>query len=79
MIATEVNGFSGGIWVFWQGQMDMEVLSVHDQIVNMAIKKGGSVLWIFSAIYASSKVSFRHLLWNYLEHLGSCFDSLGFL
>lgn len=40
VVAIEAIGFSGGIWVFWgDAFLDLEVLSVCDQIVTMAVKR----------------------------------------
>lgn len=57
-------GFSGGIWLLWDDSVDLEAITVNDQIINAIIKKEGRVQWLLSAIYASPKQAFREELWH---------------
>lgn len=54
-------------------------MSVYDQIITLAIKNSSLGSWVFSAIYASPKVEFRHMLWEYLIQLWSYLDVLWLL
>lgn len=49
-------------------------MSLHDQIITVAVKDGNLVKWMFSAVYASPKVAFHNLLWSYLESVGAILD-----
>lgn len=68
-------GFSGGIWLLWDDSVDLEAITVNDQIINAIIKKEGRVQWLLSAIYASPKQAFREELWQYIRDIGSCIQS----
>lgn len=69
---AEACGFSGGIWLLWDDTLlDLEVISINDQIITMAVKNCTLVKWMFSAIYASPKIAFRKDLWNYMTCLGA--------
>lgn len=47
-------GFSSCIWVLWDdSKIDIEVLSIYEQVITIAVKNGDLVKWVFSAIYAS--------------------------
>lgn len=80
---AEAISFAGGIWVFWKrNKVDIDVLAKIDQIVTLAIKKGSSVDWVLSAVYASPVARYRNELWCYISNLGipkSVFQSLTFV
>lgn len=47
-------------------KIDLEVVSLHDQIITVAVKNGNLIKWMFSIVYASPKTNFRNLLRDYL-------------
>lgn len=71
VVAVEVVGFAGGIWLFWDGTcVEIDVIYINDQILTMGVKSGREVYWLLSIIYASPNVLCRVELWQYLEELG---------
>ena len=49
----EVTGFSGGIWILWQGYFEVEVLINHKQFVHFKISKNNILESWITAMYAS--------------------------
>lgn len=77
-IATEVEGFSGGIWILWDGTIrDMLILSLNEQSMTLAVNGGTYVDWILTAVYASPKHNCREELWFYLKLIVNCSTTLG--
>ena len=63
-LPVEARGFAGGIWMFWEeSRLDVELLSMNEQILNVAVKNGNKVGWVLSAVYASPKPICREGLW----------------
>ncbi|XP_010687131.1 uncharacterized protein LOC104901277 [Beta vulgaris subsp. vulgaris] len=67
---VEAQGFSGGIWLFW----DISLVSVtsygsHSQHLTVEISKVGEDPWLFSAVYASPDSTLRKELWRELEKI----------
>lgn len=70
-IVVEAVRFSGGIWVMWNGsKIDLEAVSLDDQIINLLVYMNGCVPWLLLAIYASPFFDFCQHLWDYLVCLG---------
>ncbi|XP_071939846.1 uncharacterized protein [Coffea arabica] len=71
MAFVEAQGFSGGIWMFWNDrEVEVEVVSTNWQIVNTVVKNRDGKEWLMSAIYASPEKELQKLLWKYLQELG---------
>lgn len=70
-LASEANGFAGGIWILWNSSVvNVELISMDDQFINVIIDNFITERWILTAVYASPKLAFRRSLWLYLEELG---------
>lgn len=68
-IVSEANGFASGIWILWDASiLNVEPLTVDDQVLNVLVKRGNDPYWFPSTIYASPKPNF----WNNLCHYLSC-------
>ncbi|KAA3464499.1 Pyridoxal-phosphate-dependent serine hydroxymethyltransferase [Gossypium australe] len=66
----EANGFFGGIWVFWNDNINVKILGLHCQAVHMWIGNGQNSTGFFcSTIYASLQRNNRHMLWDYLNSM----------
>lgn len=44
-VPAEARGFSGGIRCFWKIKVMLEILSVNDQSITLAIKRGSYADW----------------------------------
>ena len=49
----EASGFSGGIWIFWRGYFEVEVLFNHKQFVHFKISKNNILESWITVVYAS--------------------------
>ncbi|XP_031095145.1 uncharacterized protein LOC115999435 [Ipomoea triloba] len=56
-IRVEAVGFSGGIWVFWNHPLRIQVLNTHPQFVNLQVDEQNSSPWILSLVYGSPNIS----------------------
>ncbi|XP_074314997.1 uncharacterized protein LOC141651174 [Silene latifolia] len=65
---VNANGFSGGIWLYWNTDI-VSVTTVHEhqQFITVEIARIGEFPWFFSAVYASPDPSNRRELWAELE------------
>lgn len=71
LCASEALGFAEGIWILWdKTKLDLELLSLDDQIITAVVHPIGSHPWILSSLYASPWWCFRQELWRYLILLG---------
>ena len=48
----EASGFSGGIWILWQGYYEVEVSFNHKQFVHFKISKDNILKSWITAVYA---------------------------
>ncbi|PNX88081.1 hypothetical protein L195_g044181, partial [Trifolium pratense] len=69
-IATEVNGYAGGIVVAWKRDFITTVLcSKKFQYIHMKVNYAGGKEWYFTAIYASPNEENRRMLWEDLKYI----------
>ncbi|XP_073045682.1 uncharacterized protein [Primulina eburnea] len=66
-LRVEATGFSGGIWVFWQDDMKLEIVHTHSQFVLVRVKVGHQALWLLSIVYGSPNATLRKKLWHDLS------------
>ncbi|MBA0635734.1 hypothetical protein Godav_029981, partial [Gossypium davidsonii] len=41
----EANGFSGGIWVFWNDNINVKILGLHYQAIHIPLRNNRHMLW----------------------------------
>ncbi|KAL4281612.1 hypothetical protein GQ457_03G016410 [Hibiscus cannabinus] len=67
---VEAQGFSGGIWLLWDLDVDLEILHLSNQFVNGRVRWKFGMSWIhFTIVYASPSSTRRRALWTQLESL----------
>lgn len=71
---VEVEGFSGGIWVLWKGDMVVDILVNHRQFIHMHVMRGLEVSEYFTAIYGSPNRIIRCELWGELKCIADGID-----
>ncbi|XP_074315711.1 uncharacterized protein LOC141651919 [Silene latifolia] len=66
---VNANGFSGGIWQYWNTSIvTIHPVIEHQQLISVEIARNGEFPWFFSAVYASPDPSNRRELWVELEN-----------
>lgn len=71
-VAVEARGFAGGIWLAWdKNNVSIEVVSQHDQALNVLVQTDNGRHWFLTVIYASPNLMYQRDLWSYLSRLGS--------
>lgn len=73
-LAMEACGFAGGIWLLWDKhlvEVEVEEISMHDQMLNVLIKEDVRGSWVLSVVYASPKPLCREDLWLYIKEMGA--------
>lgn len=63
---VETNGFSGGIWIFWEKKIGFQVIEKHDQVVHGVFNAGLVNEWGMSIVYGSPNIQKRRVLWEML-------------
>lgn len=68
----EATGFSGGIWLLWSENIELEILYSHHQFIHTLVKwpEVGKYTH-FTAVYGSPTPSTKEHLWNDLSMLAS--------
>lgn len=66
-IRVEAFGYSGGIWVFWQNNLHVDILATHPQLVLLKVAKEGESPVTMAFVYASPSYQLRRKLWNDLK------------
>jgi len=67
MHVVEVQGFSGGIWLFWDSTLNFSVISSGNQFIHSIVNKGKSDEWSLTVVYGHPDMINRHRLWPILE------------
>lgn len=61
---TDPVGRAGGIWVLWNPKMvNVSAFDVTNQAIHATVQKANFEEWVFSAIYGSTNLAARDLLW----------------
>ncbi|XP_061339719.1 uncharacterized protein LOC133286328 [Gastrolobium bilobum] len=72
MIIEEANGFSGGIWVFWDSvRAEVQAIQQTNQYIHMKVTLVDSLSFLCTAVYGSPHEGNRHLMWEDLIQLSS--------
>ncbi|XP_019178890.1 PREDICTED: uncharacterized protein LOC109174053 [Ipomoea nil] len=64
---VEALGFSGGIWILWYDDLNIEILSSHPQFIHMAVEGKNNNKWTSMTVYGSPSLHLRKRLWNDLR------------
>lgn len=51
--------------------VQIDIVSVDDQIVNMVVKSNHNPWWFLLTIYVSLKLNFKSELWKYFIRIGT--------
>ncbi|KAL4379799.1 hypothetical protein GQ457_02G025960 [Hibiscus cannabinus] len=66
----EAQGFSGGIWLLWENDIEVEILHISNQFINGRTRWGSDSQWVqFTMVYASPSSARRRHLWSQLLSL----------
>ncbi|KAL4334407.1 hypothetical protein GQ457_07G010750 [Hibiscus cannabinus] len=67
---VESHGFSGGIWILWNDEVTVEILTFSNQFIHIRFRVvGNGTSALLTAVYASPCRSKRKDLWNQLAML----------
>lgn len=65
-VRVEALGFSGGIWVLWKEEVNIEILSSHPQFIHIEDIEHNGQSWYLSAVYDIPSLHLRRKLWSAL-------------
>lgn len=69
---VDPEGFSGGLWLCWEGQnVSLEIIFSSTQVVHAIVSVGEEKQWLLSAVYASPTLAVRKRLWEAMEDFSS--------
>ncbi|XP_019184814.1 PREDICTED: uncharacterized protein LOC109179775 [Ipomoea nil] len=74
-IRVESVGYSGGIWLFWNNTLSVEILYTHPQFISFQVTENGSSPWLMSAVYGSPNPALRKRL--FMDLSGQYFEPHG--
>ncbi|KAL5719647.1 hypothetical protein ACHQM5_012401 [Ranunculus cassubicifolius] len=61
-------GLSGGMWLLWPKEMELELVYSEEWFIKMRMKYEGKLLYAL-AVYGNAKYEIRRMQWDYLEEL----------
>ena len=61
---VEAEGYSGGIWILWNGDWQVRIILNHKQYVHKEIIDSIKFNFAFTAVYGSPQSKFRGDLWR---------------
>lgn len=67
-VRIEAMGFCGGIWVLWDNNLDMEVITTNPQFILCKVRKGVGEEAYISFVYGIPKHNLRRKLWEGLSY-----------
>lgn len=65
----EASGFSRGIWILWQDNLDIDVILNHKKFVHMKIVVNNNFVSWLTTVYASLNPFTRKHLWVHLDKI----------
>ena len=68
---VEVVDFSGGIWLLWRNQFEVEIIFNHKQFIHFKLKRNNVLTSWVIAVHASPVPVIRRELWDHLNHLAA--------
>ncbi|KAI9124212.1 hypothetical protein K1719_005512 [Acacia pycnantha] len=70
MELIQCEGYSGGIWCFWDHSISsVTVLERHHQFVHLLVTGSTGQSWMFTVVYASTSCVGRQILWENLSRI----------
>ncbi|KAK4256282.1 hypothetical protein QN277_009167 [Acacia crassicarpa] len=70
MELIDCEGYSGGIWCFWEHSItSVSVIERHHQFTHLQVTGSASCTWMLTVVYASPTSIPRWALWDNLSHL----------
>ncbi|XP_028802481.1 uncharacterized protein LOC114757572 [Neltuma alba] len=66
---VDTTGFSGGIWCFWDKEVDFTVTQKSSQVLHGSFNIGKTSAWDLSIVYGHSNRIKRCSLWEELRHI----------
>ncbi|GMJ08752.1 hypothetical protein HRI_004544400 [Hibiscus trionum] len=65
---VEAQGFSGGIWLLWNGDMTVQILAISNQFIHFSLH-GLSLArpLLLTVVYANSHIQYMRFLWDQLS------------
>jgi hypothetical protein len=67
-------GRSGGIGLFWNKSIKLEVLGYSDYHVDVAVREPGVEPWRMSVFYGEAQTHLRHQTWDTLKNISNLSD-----
>lgn len=69
---VDADGLSGGIYILWNDQADVQPVVLIPQEIYLNIKVSSPPFFFFlSAIYSKPYLSYKHALWKNLENFAN--------
>ncbi|KAF5450453.1 hypothetical protein F2P56_030807 [Juglans regia] len=62
-------GRRGGLALFWDGQVSVEILNFSQWHINASVKEGNTTEWNFTGFYGHPEVAKRKFTWELLNRL----------
>nr|XP_048326689.1 uncharacterized protein LOC125421532 [Ziziphus jujuba var. spinosa] len=70
VVKVDPIGFSRGIWLLWKDELlDIDQISLSNQMVNVIINHTHKGKWFFTALYASPISNVRNKLWSAIKEI----------
>lgn len=72
--AVSSQGRSGGIGLFWNNSVLVEILGYSDYHLDVSVEEHGSAKWRMTCVYGEARTHLRHQTWTTLKNIGTLSD-----
>ena len=69
--AVSSSGRSGGLGIFWNNDIKIEILPYSQYHIDAIVTEEGSEPWRLTCVYGEAQTSERFKTWNLLKHIKS--------
>ena len=76
--AVDSRGSSGGLGLFWNKEIKIEVLGYSDYHLDVSVEEAGLEEWRLTCVYGEAQTHLRHQTWTVLKNI-STLSSLSWL
>lgn len=64
-------GRSGGLWIFWKNNINLQILPYSQYHIDAIVQEGDLEPWRLTCVYGEARTSERHKTWDVLKFIKS--------
>jgi hypothetical protein len=72
--AVSSSGRSGGLGIFWNNEIKIDILRYSQYHINSIVSENGGCPWRLTCVYGEAQTNERFKTWGMLKHIRSSSD-----